>query len=554
MLIVFVFLFLSNIYAYQTSVTADGNQLYWPHPNISIAIKNSTQDLEDASEIIGESINQFNVSKTKTPINITIQSNSPNEIRFENNFPFGSAVVGLTEITYNPTGVINNAVIRLNDKDYNFVSNSIVSNGNHASLGDVVTHELGHFLGLSHSEVLNSTMFYTTFKNQYTLSLDDKSGLIHKYGTTDPSKIGVIKGYVKGGNQIGILGVHVQIIQRNSGDVVGVITQEDGYFEAKGLDLNKAYYIYTSPTKFPESLPMFLADLQSRFCPGSYTGSFFSVCGKESEGYPQEIILTDAQKTVNVGVVTINCGLKVSEAYLEKKIDPMLEDIELISNTENDFSGRAFVGYFPESLLDTQETTESFKLNLTGISSPSSKTLKVNVLGYPFGSRLLFTSMKLKMVGGPEEKINNPGNNLALSLKLDSNHSLNNYTLEISAKKILEADLFNNFPSYELFSSETNMPYLILIELSSPSSNSISTISDNESCLDGPFTFKVDNAEIPSLEQSNEELMQNGSACGTIDNNGSGGNSGSNLLITCCGILFMQILFSLAKKAKIFLS
>jgi len=551
MVLVLVFLFLSNLYAYQSSLTAEGNKLYWPNHSISIAIKNGTADLPNEDQIIKGSVDQFLTTTIKTPINISINSSSLNEIRFENPFIYGSAVVGITELTYNPSGAINKAVIRLND-DYNFKNTRPTSSANkEIFLADVVTHELGHFLGLSHSEVLDSSMFYTTFTGQNDLSPDDMSGLIHKYGTTNSSQVGIIKGYVKGGNQIGILGAHVQIIERNSGAVVGVITDEEGYFEARGLSLNKAYYIYTSPTKNPESLPGFLANIQSRFCPGPYTGSFFSACGRENEGYPQEIILSNTKPTVDIGIVTINCGLKVSEDYLEKKTNSTLSNVELISSDEATFSGRAFVGYFPKS--STGEVKDSFTLDLSGVN-PGGKNLKINVLGYPFGGRVKFNLIILKKDGNVVRQENIPGTNISLEHPLNTSPINNNFNLEINAEKLTDSALSSTFPSYELFSSDTHMPYLILIELTPPVGESEDLISDNESCLDAPFAFRVDNAQIPSLEDSEEELVQNGTACGSIDGDGSGGNSGSNLLITCCGILFLQILFSLAKKAKIFLS
>lgn len=186
---------------------------------------------------------------------------------------YGSAVVGLTELSYSNTGTINSARVLLNEQDYIFVDTPGISFGNDIYLKDVVSHEVGHFIGLGHSEVLNSTMFYQTYPGQAELSADDIAGARAKYNTG----LGKISGNIMGGSHIGILGVHIQAVSRKTGQAISSTSDQNGYFEIAGLDVADTYYLYTSKLKYLEALPSYFANVQTDFCPSSYVPSFFSM-------------------------------------------------------------------------------------------------------------------------------------------------------------------------------------------------------------------------------------------------------------------------------------
>src|SRR5690606_32228077 len=83
--------------------------------------------------------------------------------------------------------------------------------------------------------------------------------------------------------------------------------------------LDDTYYIYTSPLKNLSPLPEYFANSQSKFCPGSYRGSFFSQCGFDNEGIPQGINLSSSYPSIHVGAVTINCEYKTPFLYSQSK-------------------------------------------------------------------------------------------------------------------------------------------------------------------------------------------------------------------------------------------
>jgi len=69
------------------------------------------------------------------------------------------------------------------DEDENWVFHS----RDGAELETIVTHELGHTLGLSHSTVRGSVMvpFYLHYRDDFGLHIDDIAGLQYLYGISD---------------------------------------------------------------------------------------------------------------------------------------------------------------------------------------------------------------------------------------------------------------------------------------------------------------------------------------------------------------------------------
>ncbi len=302
------FLITVQAYAYQSSLNSGGKALTWPTTTIPLKVTPNTADMASATatNLIQQSVNEWN---THSGTDIATTNSALSEISFKSDFSiYGPGVIGVTELTYTSGGSIQQAKVYLND-NYDFRTSPGLYSSGEVFLGDVVTHELGHLFGLSHSEVLDASMFYAAFSGQSTLSADDKAGIRGKYS----SGFGSISGTVKGGDNIGVFGVHVIAFSRETGDSVGVFTDSNGQFSIKGLDLEDSYYLYTAPIKNAASLPGQFANIQNDFCPASFVGGFFEACGKEHEGFPQAITLSSGTATaVNVGDVTINCSLKAN--------------------------------------------------------------------------------------------------------------------------------------------------------------------------------------------------------------------------------------------------
>jgi hypothetical protein len=95
----------------------------------------------------------------------------------------GQHNLALTTVSFDPTtGELYNADIEVNTAGYDFID------GGDYDLQSVLTHEVGHFLGLSHSPLETATMYYA-YSNGSTefrdLSEDDVFGMCSIYPPAD---------------------------------------------------------------------------------------------------------------------------------------------------------------------------------------------------------------------------------------------------------------------------------------------------------------------------------------------------------------------------------
>ena len=82
--------------------------------------------------------------------------------------------LALTTVFFNPdTGEIYDANIELNSNQADFVLSAAEADAQHDDLNAVLTHEIGHFLGLSHSTDVNATMFFSYQADMTSLEADD---------------------------------------------------------------------------------------------------------------------------------------------------------------------------------------------------------------------------------------------------------------------------------------------------------------------------------------------------------------------------------------------
>lgn len=553
------------VWAHQTSLTSSGNQIYWSNPNVPVAISTNTNDLSSTvtRNIILNSMNEWNQSSSAK---VNSVGSSQNTISFQSGFAYGSAVLGVTELSYNSSGSIEKASIVLND-DYAFQASPGIYPSGQVYLGDVVTHELGHLFGLSHSEVLNSTMFYSSFSGQSTLSPDDKGGIRLIYD----SSFGSIYGYVKGGNSVGVLGAHVQAISRKTGESIGAISDEDGMFVIGGLDLEDTYYLYVSPVKNVDSLPGYFANVQNNFCPGVYSGSFYSVCGRENDGKPQGINLSSFSPHVDVGTISISCSLKTDPDYDAEKLESSFSTLTFFDYAQDLKSEKAFVGWFRKAATITWSAEDKLGVDLTGYTSLGGfqKYLKVSLVSFPFGSQneyeLSFSRNGSSLGSGIKPLIYDPGTETYSTdyetfLPLDPNRLNNNFEIGIKSRKLSSSTVAQTFPSPSLFSTDQYLPYLLITSLYemrpsglTPIIDTQANLSDNQSCLEAPFTYAVSkssNNDTSPVASSDQVAAAAG--CGTIEPPSSGG-SGSFPLIAF-GFLLSFLASALVKSRKNFLS
>jgi hypothetical protein len=169
------------------------------------------------------------------------------------------------------------------DSQVSFATPSALATASQSyDLESVLTHELGHFLGFSHSAVWSAMMYpYAPAPGTFTgarpvaqqldapLADDDRTGLRILYSdSTDAVNIGVITGRVLPANPLslplspsgvtGIFGAHVVAVDQSSGAVIGATiagwscaapgpAQFDGAYELDHLPINRSYSVYAEP-------------------------------------------------------------------------------------------------------------------------------------------------------------------------------------------------------------------------------------------------------------------------------------------------------------------
>jgi len=102
----------------------------------------------------------------------------------DGSWPYKNAqdTLALTTITYNTENAeVYDADVEVNTFDYLFTTTDVTE---HADLQAVLTHEVGHFLGLSHADTVGITMFSSYVEgqtHQRTLDRDDMNGICEIY-------------------------------------------------------------------------------------------------------------------------------------------------------------------------------------------------------------------------------------------------------------------------------------------------------------------------------------------------------------------------------------
>ena len=119
----------------------------------------------------------------------------------------------------------------------------------------VLTHEIGHFLGLDHSAILSATMFPRVSQGvngSRVLSSDDIAGLSSLYPTASYLTKGSISGTVRLTSNASVYGAVVVAVNSNGQPAAHGVSDTKGNFTIYGLDAG-AYSIYAEPMDAPFS-------------------------------------------------------------------------------------------------------------------------------------------------------------------------------------------------------------------------------------------------------------------------------------------------------------
>lgn len=233
---------------------SNGKPLSWSSPtDISIVINDQgSADIPDASDDVAvrlaiDSWNQvqgtrLSLLENSDPIQrarTDFGSSSIHLVLFDEDgstgwFPNGSGVVAVTPIFFNGNGTIQDADVLMNGKDYRFTT---TGESLRFDVQDIMTHELGHFLGLDHSGCAGATMHPYVDQNNIlhrSPSPDDVSGLRQMEPAASFAELtGTVRRET--GSAV-VQGAYVSVTDADGRTAGGALTRPNGTFAIEGLD------------------------------------------------------------------------------------------------------------------------------------------------------------------------------------------------------------------------------------------------------------------------------------------------------------------------------
>jgi len=242
----------------------DGNYLSYNNPNITWHLNPSsfgelnTPELQTAAEIafqrwqdVDRSAFSFTRGADTTDTRVgTVNGKTPNKVFMDSTnstgyFPNNSGVVALTLINYSTgSGSISDADIFFNGRKFDFSFDGTPST---FDVQDVLTHEVGHLLGLDHSPVHSGTMWPYVVPNQdlhRSLHADDRSAAI------DAAREGgiiTLKGRIHHQDGSPVSGAGVGVVRRSDGQLAATaLTTSSGGWRVRGIPQGD-YSVYCFP-------------------------------------------------------------------------------------------------------------------------------------------------------------------------------------------------------------------------------------------------------------------------------------------------------------------
>lgn len=248
---------LGSVQAY-VRIQINGKQLAWSSPTISWNLHLAgSDDLPDGAHefAVRKAFDSWaaaagsriaftrgpDVANGPSAANHVVMFDETNETGY---FPNGSGIVALTPISYDTgSGAILDADVVFNAKDFAW---SVYGEPNTFDVQDVLTHEIGHFIGLDHSPAITNTMWPYVSYSQWlhrTLTIDDRNGAVAVAPSGTPSRLtGIVR---RAG--VPVAGASVHAIRTDDGrQVANALSGADGVFEIKALPAGD-YHVYAGP-------------------------------------------------------------------------------------------------------------------------------------------------------------------------------------------------------------------------------------------------------------------------------------------------------------------
>ncbi|MCC7442359.1 MAG: carboxypeptidase regulatory-like domain-containing protein [Bdellovibrionales bacterium] len=231
----------------------------------------------------------------------------------------GQQVIGLTQVWYDlDNGKILEADIVLNDVDYVFTSNPADTSGtgsgqpyggynNEIFLENVVTHEIGHALGLSHSGALQSTMLFLESPEQAHLSCDDILGIRSLYETSSVSSgSGELRGRIVDSGGDPVVGAQVVVVSESRGAAVAYgLTSSSGNYRVRNLEPGRYSLMVEPYYAGAGTLPSYYSGMNASVCGG---GTFSRTFLAEPNGYHLKRLAVSGGLVTQAGDLAVRCS------------------------------------------------------------------------------------------------------------------------------------------------------------------------------------------------------------------------------------------------------
>ena len=270
-------------------IRINGKNLAWASPNITWRLNTAGSDSIDDDSHIAAIEHGFQVWEdvTGSTINFTRGADTdsidpaPNGTHIvgfdENNssgyFPPGSGIVAITPISFNTSnGNVLDADILFNGSQFTFSTDGTAGT---FDVQDVLTHEIGHFVGLDHSPQVSGTMWPFVSTGQWlhrSLTADEEAGAsaIATAGTA-AKFTGSIQ---RSAGSTAIPGAIVSAVRVSDGRLMGMaITNNSGNYTLKGVPAGD-YWLHVTPMEggMTDAHLTGNGDVETDFAPAFYGG------------------------------------------------------------------------------------------------------------------------------------------------------------------------------------------------------------------------------------------------------------------------------------------